>query len=199
MLSQITRVKSRTFPTGTPATRLTHVSTRTFLHCLTALIVNTKVLAGNVISLHLHLAKSAGQDENSKLLSRFSLELEGQAVALQYRMALLSNMPLQSQTWMGYANLWRIANLEDLPAALRQLRDNTDLLTALYESMLPAAATQSDQAASFYLLAEHLVGLNEFYWALQYSLIKQGAEQKGRPKIKSKASAAFYILPMERI
>lgn len=181
MLSQPTRIATGTSPAPYSSTMLPRVSARTFLHCLTALIVNTKILAGNVISLHLHIAGDTGvQEDTCTLLSRFHLELEGQALALQHRVAFFSNIPWQSPVWRGYANLWRIANVDDLPATLLQLRDATDLLTALYETMLPVAATQPDQSASFYLLAEHLVVLNKFYFVL-----KKARNQEGQLRIKS--------------
>lgn len=148
-----------------------YISPRTFVHCLHALFVNTKVLAANVVSLHLHVAEDAAlQDDTPKLLSQFQLELGSQSVALQWQVALLSGAPLQPQEWVCYADIWRIADLGDIPRSLEQLRDATDLLAGLYEIMLPSAATQSDQATSFYLLAEHLVVLNEYYLALERAI-----------------------------
>ena len=96
------------------------------------------------------------------LLSRFQLELASQALALQYRAAALSSAPLQPKEWPRYADMWRLGDISDTPASLAQVRDATDMLAALYESMLSTAAAQPDQATSFYLLAEHLVALNKY-------------------------------------
>ena len=148
-----------------------HISPRTFLHCIHALIVNTKVMTDNVVSLHLQVAEHDGSHENTPiLLSQFQLELRSQDVALQRQVALLSGTPLQPQEWVCYADIWRIANIADTPRSLAQLRDATDLLAGLYELMLPSAATLSDQATSFYMLAEHLVILNEYVLALEHAI-----------------------------
>jgi hypothetical protein len=147
-----------------------HISPRTFVHCLHALFVNTKVLTDNVVSLHLHIAEhDESHDDIPILLSQFQLELRSQGVALQRQVAFLSGTPLQPQEWACYADVWQITDISDTPRSLAQLRNATDLLARLYELMLPTAATQSDQATSFYLLAEHLVALNEYCLALEHA------------------------------
>ncbi|MDX2281556.1 MAG: hypothetical protein NW218_18355 [Saprospiraceae bacterium] len=147
-----------------------HISPRTFVHCLHALFVNTKVLIDNVVSLHLHIAEhDEPHDDTPILLSQFQLELRSQGVALQRQIAFLSGTPLQPQEWIFYADIWRISDLSNTPLSLAQLRDATDLLAGLYERLLPTAASLSDQATSFYLLAEHLVALNEYCLALEHA------------------------------
>ena len=148
-----------------------HISPRTFVHCLNALYVTTKVLTANVVSLHLHVAERTDlQDDTPILLSQFQLDLRSQSVALQRQVAQFSGAPLQPQERIYYADIWRISDLDNTPISLAQLRDATDLLAGLYERLLPTAATQSDQATSFYLLAEHLVALNEYCVALEHTL-----------------------------
>lgn len=152
-----------------PMTHSTHprISPRTFVHCLNALYVNTQVLASNVVSLHLHMA---GQDEflhdAPVLLSRMQLDLVEQGAALRHQISLLRGSPAAEQEWIYYAKLWRISQSSDGLTALVTLREGTDLLMELYESMLPLAAEQRDQAISYYLLAGHLANLNEHWLAL---------------------------------
>lgn len=46
-------------------------SPRTFVHCLHALFVNTKILAANVVSMHLYVAERAEfEDDTPTLLSQ---------------------------------------------------------------------------------------------------------------------------------
>ena len=96
-----------------------HISPRTFVHCLHALFVNTKVLTSNVISLHLHIAERVDlQDNTPILLSQFQLELGSQSVALQRQAALFSCTPLQPQDWVCYADIWQISDLGNTPVSL---------------------------------------------------------------------------------
>ena len=147
-----------------------HISPRTFVHCLHALYVNTKVLTANVISLYLHVVdRDDIKEDIPNLLSQFQLEMWSQCVELQKQVVQFSGAPLQPQEWIFYADIWRIPDLGDIPVSIAQLRDATDSLAGLYECLLPTAATQSDQATSFYLLAEHLVVLNEYCLALEHA------------------------------
>ncbi|HRI59403.1 MAG TPA: hypothetical protein PK228_06760 [Saprospiraceae bacterium] len=145
-----------------------HISPRTFVHCLNALYVNTQVLAANVVSLHLSLA---GQDKCPDatliLLSRLQLDLVEQTTALRRHIGLFRGVPAPVQEWICYAELWRIPEVADLPTTSTLLLNATDLLMDLYESMLPAASGQYDRAVSYYLLAGHLVALNEHWQALE--------------------------------
>jgi hypothetical protein len=136
-----------------------HVSKRTFGHCLNALLINTQVLADNVVSLHLHLAVQPERPDGlGSVLSSFQQELLGQVQAVKRQMG---GTGLPRQTWKCYADLWRIPSLNNLPLALTLLVENTHQLSALYENLLPLAAKQPDQARWFYLLAHHLAALNE--------------------------------------
>lgn len=147
------------------------IPTHTFLHYLNALYVNTQLLAGNVISLHLHLAeRNDWPDEATMLLSRFQLDLVGQTVALQRHIAALRGVPAPSQEWICYATLWRITEIDDVSTVLTLVLDATDLLMELYESILPTAVQQCDHAVSYYLLAGHLAALNEHWRGLEYSI-----------------------------
>lgn len=147
------------------------IPTRTFIHCLNALYVNTQVLTGNVISLHLHLAeRNDWSGGTTMLLSRFQLDLVGQTAALQRHIAALRGAPAPSQEWICYAALWRITEIDDVSTVLRLLLDATDLLMELYESILPTAVQQCDHAVSYYLLAGHLAALNEHWRGLEYSI-----------------------------
>lgn len=148
-----------------------HIPARTFLHCLNALYVNTQVLAGNVISFHLHLAeRNDWSDEATMLLSRFQLDLVGQTVALQRHIVALRGAPAPPQEWVCYAALWRITEIDDVSTVLTLLLDATDLLMELYESILPTAVQRCDHAVSYYLLAGHLAALNEHWRGLEYSI-----------------------------
>ena len=201
MQVQTTRVENAILqaPSMPPMRRL---SPRTFVHCLHALFVNTKVLAANVVSMHLYVAERAEfEDDTPTLLSQFHLELVGQAVVLQRRATQLFGAPLQPQEWVCYADIWRIAEVSDVQSSITQLLNAADVLAGLYESMLPTAAAQPDQATSFYLLAEHLVILNEYCLALERAIAaiaapvpKFFARRKQASKISPKFLANFVLL-----
>lgn len=150
---------------------LPRIPTHTFLHCLNALYVNTQLLAGNVISLHLHLVgQNDCPDETTMPLSRFQLDLAGQTGALQRHIAMLRGAPVPPQEWICYAVLWRIAEIDDVTTTLTLLLNAADLLMELYESILPMAVQQCDHAVSYYLLAGHLAALNEHSRELEHSI-----------------------------
>lgn len=143
----------------------------TFMHCLNALYVNTQVLTGNVISLHLHMAeRNDRSDGATMLLSRFQLDLVEHTVALQRHIATLRGAPAPSQEWVCYAALWRITEIDDVSTVLTLLLNATDLLMELYENILPTAVRQCDHAVSYYLLAGHLAALNEHWRGLECSI-----------------------------
>ena len=71
---------------------------------------------------------------------------------------------------IDYAYLWHFKDIGDTPAALSRLKETTNYLAGLYESVLPAAAVQPDQATSFYMLAGHLITLDAFCMILERNL-----------------------------
>ena len=132
------------------------------------LVRHTQVLATNVVSLHLHLAgQDKCPDDAPMYLSRLQLDLVEQTTTLRHHIGLLRGIPAPIQEWICYSELWRLPETAEAPAALTLLRDATDSLMELYESMLPWAAKQCDHAVSYYLLAGHLATLNNHWQALR--------------------------------
>jgi|GEM_PF-1569742 len=146
------------------------ISERTFVHCLNALFVNTKILTGNVISLHLCMAsRTNGQDYIPALLSSFQLELVGHTVEIERELAARHTTPAAFYEWSAYSDLRRIPDIKNVKAGLVQLRDATDGLSMLYESILSIALEQQDQWQTFYLLANQLVSFHAYFIMLDYA------------------------------
>lgn len=168
MQAQSSRVEIATIFVASIPSSQPRISPRTFVHCLNALYVNTQLLATNVVSLHLHLAdQDKCPDDAPMHLSRLQLDLVEQTTTLRHHIGLLRGIPAPIQEWICYSELWRLPETAEAPAALTLLRDATDSLMELYESMLPWAAKQCDHAVSYYLLAGHLATLNEHWQALR--------------------------------
>ena len=168
MQAQTQRAETAVLQQTTLHPALPRISHPTFEYCLNVLFVHTKVLASNVISLHLHLAgKTAGQQEGPLLLSRFQLDLLEQALEIQAHLAASEVDCPQPEVWERFAALWRIPNVSEVPKALGMIIDATDTLAELYESLLPLASQQHDQASSLYLMADHLDVLNSYLGALK--------------------------------
>lgn len=168
MQAQSSRVEIATIFVASIPSSKPRISPRTFVHCLNALYVNTQVLATNVVSLHLHLAgQDKCPDDAPMHLSRLQLDLVEQTTTLRHHIGLLRGIPAPIQEWICYSELWRLPETAEAPAALALLRDATDSLMELYESMLPWAAKQCDHAVSYYLLAGHLATLSEHWQALR--------------------------------
>ncbi len=139
-----------------------------FVHRMNVLYVNTRVLAANVLSLHLHVAGQENfSDSVAMLLSRFQLDLADQANALQLQIGMIRGVPAPAREWVCYAELWRIPEIRDVPAGLARVLDATDLLMELHEYLLPTAAGLCDHAVSYYLLAGHLTVLNEHWHCIR--------------------------------
>jgi hypothetical protein len=138
-----------------------------FSYHLKGLLVNTEVLMANVISMHIYISGRINQNNEALVLSNFHIELAGQTTALRYHIAGLCDVPALPQEWLCYADLWRIADITDIPKSLSRLADETDKLTALYERILPISTTQTDQATSLFLMADHLSVLNSYFGTLQ--------------------------------
>ncbi len=139
-----------------------------FKHCVNALFVQTKVLASNVLSLHHHIAANTFVPiEIPTALSDFHLDLLGQALALQRYAGRMQGTDLQAEEWSDYADLWRLEDMGNVPAALARLQTASDKLASTYENTLPMAAIQPDQSTSFYMLAEHLNALDGYFLALE--------------------------------
>ncbi|MEZ4927463.1 MAG: hypothetical protein R3A50_14385 [Saprospiraceae bacterium] len=158
--------------------RISDNSTQIYQQSLNILFINTHLLIDHIVSLHLYFAvrQDLGPDI-LKLLSQFQLELRTQSHELHQQLNAFGKTPVESQGWIFEANMWRKPTFSNGPKSLSQLWEATDFLAGLYEQVLPAAFSQPDHGASYYLLAQHLIVLIQYGFSLEHAIGSINSQQ----------------------